>query len=99
MMFFETIQPVLDRLWWNGESSRFDLTGTTNPTASTWPRKKCQDCSGCASRVPEIEVISTRVIEIDRAFHETQTQNSDVKIQIALGIARNRSNVMKSGDG
>ena len=99
MVFFETIQPVLDRPWWNGESSRFDLTGTANPTACARPRKKCQDCSWCAARIPEIEMISARVIEVNRAFHETQPEKPDVKIQIPLRIACNRGNVMKSVDG
>ena len=98
MLFFETIKPVADGAWWNGESSRFDLTGATNPATCPRPRKKRQDRSRCAACVAKIEVVRSWVVEINGTLNETQSKKPDIEIQIALRIARNRSNMMKSGD-
>src|SRR6266568_9680268 len=99
MVFFETVKPVADRIWWNGESRRFDLTGATNSAACPWPREKGQDCSRGAARVAKVEVIGSWIIEVNRAFNKTQSEKPDIKVQRALRIALNRSHVMESGDG
>src|SRR6266513_6552992 len=98
MVFFETVQPVADRVWWNGESSRFDLTGATNPAARPRPQKERQNSSWCAARVAEIEMIRSRIIEIDRAFHEAKTEKSHIEVQVSLRIAGDRSHMVKSGN-
>ena len=74
MVFFETVKPVADRTWWNRESQRFDLTCATNPAACPRPREKGQDCSRGAARVAKVEVIRSWIIEVDRAFNETQSE-------------------------
>src|SRR5438105_4785861 len=98
MVFHETVKPVADRIWWDGESRRFDLTGATNSAACPRPREKGQDCSRGAARVAKVEMIRSWIIEVDRAFNETQSEKSAIKVQSALRIARNRRNVVKSGD-
>jgi len=41
-------------------------------------------------------MITSRVVEIDGALDETQTEKSDIKIEVPLRIAGDRSNVMKA---
>jgi hypothetical protein len=43
-------------------------------------------------------MVRSRIIKIHRAFDETQAKNPDIKIEIPLRIARDRSDVMKSRD-
>jgi hypothetical protein len=43
-------------------------------------------------------MVRSRIIKIHRAFDETQTKKPDIKIEVPLRIARDRSNVMKSRD-
>ena len=43
-------------------------------------------------------MVRSRIIEIHRAFHEPQTEKPDIKIEVRLRIAGDRSDVMKSGD-
>src|SRR5262249_45832518 len=57
-----------------------------------------QDRSRCAAPIAEIEMISTRIIEIDGAFDEMQAEKSHVKIERPLRITRDRSHMMESDD-
>jgi hypothetical protein len=41
-------------------------------------------------------MIRSRIVEIDGAFDETQTEKSHIKIEIPLRIARDRSDMMKA---
>jgi hypothetical protein len=43
-------------------------------------------------------MIRSEIVEIDGAFDETQTEKSNIKIQIPLRIARDRSDMMKSAN-
>jgi hypothetical protein len=43
-------------------------------------------------------MVRSRIIKIHRALHETQTKKPDIKIEVPLRIARDRSDVMKSRD-
>jgi hypothetical protein len=43
-------------------------------------------------------MVRSRIIKIHCALEETQTEKPDIKVQVPLRIARNRSDVMKSRD-
>jgi hypothetical protein len=47
--------------------------------------------------VAEVEVIGGRVVEVDSAFYESQSQNACVKIDVLLRIAGYRGDVMDAG--
>src|SRR5262245_27637314 len=96
VVLFQTLQPKPDRIQRNCERGRFDLTGPANSASSSRPRKKCQDCSRRAAIIAEIKMVGSRVIKIHRALDETQTEKPDVKIEVPLRIAGDRSDVMKS---
>src|SRR5207253_8941270 len=41
-------------------------------------------------------MVRSRIIKIHRALHETQTEKSDIEIEVPLRVARDRSDVMQS---
>ena len=43
-------------------------------------------------------MIRSRIIKIDRAFHETKAEKSHIEVQVPLRIARDRSHMVKSRD-
>ena len=98
VVLLETFQPITERVRRNRERGRFDLAGAAASAPRARPRKKCQDCSRRAAVVAEIEMITSRIVEIDRALDETQPEKSHVKIEVPLRIAGYRSNVMKSAN-
>src|SRR5215217_5045820 len=96
MLLFETLEPIANRVRWNCERCRFDLAGPANSVSHSWPRKKCENCSGRPAPIAEIKMVRSWIIKIHCAFDETQTEKPDIKIEIPLRIARDRSDVMKS---
>src|SRR5262249_16081735 len=50
-------------------------------------------CRVCRA-IAEIKMVRARIIKIHRALDETQTEKPDIKIEIPLRIARDRSDVM-----
>src|SRR6266699_4878152 len=64
----------------------------------SWPGKECQDRPRRASCIAKVEMISARIVEVDCALDQTQSKQSDVKIQIALRVTGDGGDVMKSGD-
>src|SRR5207248_8980892 len=60
------------------------------------PWKECQDRSRRSTLIAKIEMIRTRIIEVDGPFYETETEKSHIEVQVSLRIARDRSHMMKS---
>jgi hypothetical protein len=62
------------------------------------PRKECQDRPRRSARIALVEMVSTGIIEIDRAFDQTQPEQSDIEIEVVLRIAGDGGDVMKARD-
>jgi hypothetical protein len=63
-----------------------------------WPGKECQDRPRRSACIAKVEMISARIVEIDRALDQTQPKQSDVEIHVSLRLTGDGGNVMKSGD-
>jgi len=98
MLLFQALKPIPNRIRWNCECCRFDLTSAANPASRSRPRKKRQDCSGCAASIAEVKMVRSRIVEIDSTFDEPQPKQPNIKIEVPLRIARDRRDVMKSTD-
>src|SRR5215471_3444944 len=96
VVLFQTLQPKPDRILRNRECCRFDLTGAANSAPRSRPGEKCQDCAWRAAPIAKIKMVRSRIIKIYRALNKTQTEKSDIKIEVPLRIAGDRSDVMKS---
>jgi hypothetical protein len=97
-MGFEPLQPVPRRLRSDGKGSGLNLAGARNPGLRIRPQKKRQDGARRATRIAEVEVVTTGVIEVDRAFDKPQAQQPGVEIQGPLGVRCDRGDVMQSGN-
>ena len=94
----ESVEPVTNRVRRNSERGCFDLAGAASSTPRARPWKKCEDRSRRAAVVAEIEMITSWIIEIDRAFDESQTEKADIKVEVPLRIAGNCGDVMKAAN-
>jgi hypothetical protein len=61
-----------------------------------FPREEGKDCAGSADLVSIVEMVGTRIVEIDGAFDEAQAQRSRVEVEIVPCIARDCGDVMKA---
>src|SRR5262249_7742113 len=68
----------------------------TNPASRPRPRKKRENCSRRAAIIAEVKMVRSRIVKIDGALDETQTEQPDIKIKVPLRIAGDRSDVMQS---
>ena len=60
---------------------------------------KRDDRAGRSRLVAIIKVIGGRVVEIHRFLDQPQTEQTAVKIVVGLRIARDRTDVMETGEG
>jgi hypothetical protein len=93
-MILEAGFPIIDGFARNRERCGYNLTRPARAAPSTWPREKGNDGSGRADTIPEIEMIASRIVEIDGAFHQSQAEYLRVKIEIALRIGCDGGDVM-----
>src|SRR5437667_5384483 len=94
----QPLQPVANRILRNCECHSIDLACPAHAASSARPREKRHDCSGGPARITEIKMIRAGIIEIHGALDEAKSEDASVKIQIALWIAGNRSDVMESAN-
>ena len=81
---------------WDRERCCCDLAGAANAASCSRPGKKSENRSRGAAIIAEVEMVRSRIVKIDGTLHETQTEKPDIKIEIPLRIAGDRSDVMKS---
>ena len=62
--------------------------------AGVWPREEGENGSRVSGLVAEIEVIGSRIVEIDRALDQALSEYIPIKIHVALGITSNRCEMM-----
>src|SRR4029077_11436372 len=75
---------------------RFDLAGAACSAPCPGPRKKGENCPRRPAIIAEVKMVRSRIVKIDGALDETQTEKRDVKIEVPLRIAGDRSDVMQS---
>ncbi len=63
------------------------------------PWEESENCARRPCVISEIEVVSPRVIEVNRALHKSQAQNVRVEVQVSLRIRSDGSDVVKTNDG
>jgi|SRR6266404_5921916 len=90
------IAPVIEGSLRNGEAGGDNLTVAARATPRARPRKECDDCSGSAGSIAKVKVIRRRVVEVDRAFHQTQTEYLSIEVEVTLRIARDGRDVMNA---
>lgn len=95
-LLFQSVVPIADRLRRDCETGRNYLASAARAAPRAGPWEKCDDCSRPSGPVAEIQMIRARIVEVDRAFHEPQAKDLGIKIEIALRIGRDRSDMMNT---
>jgi len=88
---------VLELLAGNREAYDRHLSAPAGAWSRARPWEKSNDCSRATDVISEIKMIAARVIEIDGALYQTQTQGLGVEIEIRLRVCRDRGDVMDAG--
>ena len=78
----------------NSETASYHLAGAARAASRSWPREKGQNRPRRPDSVAEVKMVSTRIIEIHRPFHQPQAEELGVEIQISLRITGYGGNVM-----
>src|SRR5436190_19968827 len=96
MFRLQTAAPIIHGPNWNGETCCRDLAGSARSAPRSRPGKESQDRSRRSNSIAKIKMISARIIKIHGLLDQPKAEYLGVKIDIALGISRNRGNVMNS---
>src|ERR1700736_1229241 len=96
MVRVQSLPPVIDCRRRNDEAGGNYLSGAARTATSSRPREESEDCSRRPNAIAEIKMISARIIKVNRPLNQSQPKKLRVKIEVALRIGRDRSNVMDS---
>src|SRR5207247_10397432 len=58
----------------------------------------CNKCTEWYTKIDKVKMKSSEIVEIDCALNQTHPKQSNIEIQVALRVAGDSSDVMKSGD-
>ena len=95
--FYQPLDPESERAGANRKRRYGDLPAALSATTRVRPWEECENRSRAARLVPEVEMVRSGVVEIDRALDETKAEDASVEIQIPLGIAGDSGDVMNAG--
>src|SRR6478752_371439 len=65
-------------------------------TRGPWPFKKGDGCARASGGVAKVEMVATRIIEIDGLLNEPQPQDLRVEVNRALSVGADKRDVMQS---
>src|SRR5690606_20989276 len=68
------------------------------PTSCAGPGKKGDHCAGRAGIVGIVKVVCGGVVEVDGGLDQPLAEHMGIEVEVALGIARHRGDVMEAGD-
>jgi hypothetical protein len=75
-LIVQPLRPIFERGGWNAESSFGDFTNARLPSMSMRPGKESENRPRRTGVVPEIEVVSARVIELTVRFTKRSPRTS-----------------------
>src|SRR5271169_6580862 len=82
----EAVGPIADRARGNPEGSLLGLTDASAAGRCAFPREEGEDGAGMAGFVAVIEVIGTRIVEIDGLLDEAEPKRPSIKVVISQGV-------------
>src|SRR5687767_10921459 len=68
------------------------------PAAPLRPGEECHDAARRPLGVAKVEVIGAGIVEVDGQLHEPKAEDLRVEVEIALRVAGDRRDVMKTED-
>ena len=91
-------EPDVEGIRGNGETKGDGLPAASASRGGIGPWEESRDRAGSAGLVTEVEVIRGGIIEVHGALDEAETEETGVKLEIALRIACERGDMMKAPD-
>src|SRR5262245_61261519 len=83
----EAMSPKADRAFRHPEDGLHALADTEPTRVGMLPWEEGQDGAGLAHLVAVVEMVGSRIVEIDRPLDQTQAEHAAVEIEIAAGLA------------
>src|SRR5262249_32651803 len=75
----QTMRPIGDWGRGNGEAGGGGKPSPASPGGCAFPWKEGQDRSGCPGLIAIVEVIGAGIVEVDRLFHEPETEYARIE--------------------
>ena len=98
-VFAQPLAPIRNGILRNAQGGHRHLTDAEAAAARAGPGEKRQDRARRARAVAVVEVVRARVIEVDRALDQAQTQHAAVEVEVALRVAAHGGDMMEANDG
>src|SRR5262249_50299686 len=92
------LRPEVESVDRHFKRDRDDLPGVDFPLWHVRPRKERQDRSGSTDVVAEVQVIRTRIVEVEGELHQAQSDHLRVEVERPLRVARDRCDVVNTRD-
>ena len=88
--------PPSQRLGRDAERGRGGQAGAVAPGGHPLPGEECQDRRRPPGRVPVVEVVGARVVEVHRLLDQPQPQHPGVEVDVALRVRRDGRDVVQA---
>src|SRR5690606_22579781 len=97
IFFIKTLRPKIKASFGN-RIADLRSHARTSPTlgSAVAPREKRQDGSRASHLVAEVKVIGSGIVKVDGLFDEPQAERPGIKVEIALGVAGDRRDVVQT---
>src|SRR6267143_694890 len=90
----QPLDPESERAGQHGEGCDGDLSGPVTPGSGAGPGEEGHDASRSAHLIAVVEMVCLRIVEIHGALDEPEAEQPHVEVEVALGVARDRGDVM-----
>src|SRR6266404_5109431 len=90
----QPLDPESERAWQHGERCDGDLSSPVAPGSGAGPGEESHDTPRSAHVIAVVEMVCLRIVEIHGALDEPEAEQPDVEVEVALGVARDRGDVM-----
>src|SRR5260370_2525937 len=92
----QPLDPESERAWQHGERCDGDLSSPVAPGSGAGPGAEGHDTPRRAHVIAVVEMVSLRIVEVHGALDEPEAEQPDVEVEVALGVARDRGDVMNA---
>src|SRR5437868_12315328 len=94
----EPLDPEADRARHHGEGRDGDLADSDAPAVRARPGEECHDAPRRADLVAVVQMVGLRIVEVDGALDEPQSEQSGIEVDVPLRIAGDRGDVVNAED-
>src|SRR6266851_964222 len=94
----QPLDPESERVWQHGARRDGDLSSPVTPGSGAGPGEEGHDAPRSAHLIAVVEMVCLRIVEIYGALDESEAEQPDVEVEVALRVARDRGDVVDAED-